>query len=306
MIRQVKPGGIILLGNNIDGETKETLSQKLAGFQEISEIPLLIAADEEGGTVCRVSAYKAFRVSRFRSPRKCVEAGGLEALIEETREKTELLLSLGINVDLAPVCDLAEDKESFMYARAVPGTPQEASEYIAQMVKTMEQGGLGAVLKHFPGYGENGDTHTSVVTDTREKEHFYEADFLPFAAGAAAGDGAVMVSHNIVTAFDADLPASLSPAVLAALREVCGEDVVAMTDDLSMDAVSSRVSLGRAAVLAVCAGEDMILCFDAQTAADALAAAIADGTISRARAEEAVYRVLSWKLRLGLLEYPEE
>ena len=75
----------------------------------------------------------------------------------------------------------------------------------------------------------------------------------------------MMVSHNIVTAFDPDLPASLSPAMLAALREVCGEDVVAMTDDLSMDAVSSRFSLARAAVLAVQAGEDMILCFDAQT-----------------------------------------
>ncbi len=303
MIEQAKPGGLILLGNTIDGETKETLSKKLAEFQEISAIPLLIGADEEGGTVCRVSSHTAFRASRFRSPRKCIADGGADALMAETQEKTELLTSLGINVNLGPVCDLAQDEDSFMYARAVPGTPTEAARYIVQMVTAMQEGGLGTVLKHFPGYGENGDTHTSVVTDVREKDGFYTADFLPFAAGIAAGSGAVMVSHNIVTAFDPDLPASLSPAMLAALREVCGEDVVAMTDDLSMDAVSSRFSLARAAVLAVQAGEDMILCFDAETAADALAAAIADGTIPRERAEEAVYRILSWKLDLGLIEY---
>ncbi|MBQ1505127.1 MAG: beta-hexosaminidase [Oscillospiraceae bacterium] len=306
MIRQVQPGGLILLGNNIDGETKETLSKKLSDFQNASLLPLLIAADEEGGTVCRISAHPEFRASRFRSPRKLLASGGIEALREETREKTGLLTSLGINVNLAPVCDLAQDEDSFMYSRAVPGTPQEAAGYIAEMVEIMESGGLGTVLKHFPGYGENGDTHTAVTTDTREKDSFYAADFLPFVSGAEKGSGAVMVSHNVVTAFDDTLPASLSPAVLSALREVCGEDVVAMTDDLQMDAVGTRYSLSRAAVLAIAAGEDMILCFDAQTAADALRSAIADGTIPRTRAEEAVYRILSWKLKLGLLELPTE
>ena len=159
MIRQVQPGGLILLGNNIDGETKETLSKKLSDFQNASLLPLLIAADEEGGTVCRISTHPEFRASRFRSPRKLLASGGIEALREETQEKTGLLTSLGINVNLAPVCDLAQDEDSFMYSRAVPGTPQEAAGYIAEMVEIMESGGLGTVLKHFPGYGENGDTH---------------------------------------------------------------------------------------------------------------------------------------------------
>ena len=301
LISAIEPAGLILFGKNIDGKTTQTLSQELAEYQENSKLPLLIAADEEGGTVARISAYTAFRESRFRSPRQILAEDGVEGLVAEMKEKAQLLLSLGIHVNLAPVCDLAQQEGSFMYERALPGSLEEVCGYIEKMVSAMQGEGLGTVLKHFPGYGENGDTHTASVSDTRAQETFFNADFLPFQAGVAAGSRGVLVCHNIVTAFDDQLPASLSKTVLDVLRLNLGQDLVAMTDDLQMDAISGHWTLADAAVLAVEAGEDLVLCSDGATAAGALAQAIADGRISRARAEESVRRVLLWKIALGLL-----
>lgn len=301
LVSAVEPAGLILFGKNIDGKTPETLSQELAQYQENSKLPLLIAADEEGGTVARISADLAFRESRFRSPRRILAEDGAAGLIAEMKEKAQLLLSLGVNVNLAPVCDLAQQEGSFMYDRALPGTLEEVCGYIGQMVSAMQEEGLGTVLKHFPGYGENGDTHTASITDTRQQDVFFSADFLPFQAGVAAGSRGVLVSHNIVTAFDAQLPASLSKTVVDVLRLNLGQDLVAMTDDLQMDAVSGQWTLAQAAVMAAEAGMDLILCSDGATAAAALTEAITDGRIPRGQAEESVRRVLLWKIDLGLL-----
>lgn len=306
MIDTVQPGGIILFSNNIDGQTPQTLSEELAGYQDILQIPMLVAVDEEGGSVARISRSTAFRAERFSSPRKLLKNGGVDALTAEMTEKAQLLTSLGINVNLAPVCDLATNEAAFMYSRALPGTVDEVCGYIEKMVAAMEANGLGTVLKHFPGYGDCGDTHTDVIIDDRPQETFYAADFLPFQAGIEAGSRAVLVSHNIVTAFDAELPASLSPEMLRVVREMLGEDVVAITDDLQMSAVSSRWTLAEAVVMAIDAGEDLVICFDGYTAADALTQAITDGRISRERAEESVRRILLWKIELGLLGVPEE
>lgn len=301
LVSRIEPAGLILFGKNIDAKTPQTLTQELAEIQESAALPLLIAVDEEGGTVARVSANPAFRASRFRSPRQILASDGEAGLIAEMKEKAELLLSLGIQVNLAPVCDLAGQEGSFMYDRALPGTVEEVCASIETMVSTMEGAGLGTVLKHFPGYGENGDTHTASVSDTRAQETFFNADFLPFQAGVAAGSHGVLVSHNIVSAFDDQLPASLSKTVLDVLRLKLGQDLVAMTDDLQMEAISGQWTLAEAAVLAVEAGEDLVLCSDGETVAAALVQAMSEGRISRARAEESVRRVLLWKIDLGLL-----
>ncbi len=301
LISAIEPAGLILFGKNIDGKTPQTLSQELAAYQETVKIPLLIATDEEGGTVVRVSANSAFRESRFRAPRQILAEEGVDGLIAEMQEKAQLLTSLGINVNLAPVCDLAQQEDSFMYARALPGSVEEVCSYVEEMVSAMQGEGLGTVLKHFPGYGENGDTHTGSVSDTRPEETFFNTDFLPFQAGIAAGSGSVLVSHNIVTAFDGQMPASLSKTVLDVLRLNLGQDIVAMTDDLQMEAISGQWTLAEAAMLAIEAGEDLVVCSDGATAASALIEALADGRISRERAEESVRRILLWKIKLGLL-----
>ena len=155
-------------------------------------------------------------------------------------------------------------------------------------------------MKHFPGYGSNVDTHTGIATDTRPYTSFETADFLPFQAGIAAGAGGVLVSHNIVTCMDETLPASLSPAVHRVLRDTLGFNGVIMTDDLMMEAIKQYTGAQKAAVLAVRAGNDMVLATDFDVQIPAVLAAVEEGTIPMAQIDASVTRILLWKARLGL------
>ena len=165
----------------------------------------------------------------------------------------------------------------------------------------MDRAGIGSVLKHFPGYGSNENTHTGISVDTRPYETFEETDFLPFAAVIAAGAPAVLVSHNIVQCMDADLPASLSPAVHRVLRDELGFAGVILTDDLAMDALKEYAPDGHAAVLALQAGNDMVVTTDYWTEIPAVLAAVENGTLSEETIDAAAARVLRWKFHLGLL-----
>ena len=171
------------------------------------------------------------------------------------------------------------------------------------IVTAMSDCGIGSVLKHFPGYGNNVDTHTGIAVDTRSLETFRQSDFLPFAAGIEAGAGttAVLVSHNIMAAVDPNLPSSLSPAVHDLLREELGFTGVAMTDDLAMDAVAAYAQDGAVAVMALEAGNDLIITTDYRTQIPKVLEAVENGTLSMDTIDTACRRVLTWKQALGLL-----
>jgi beta-N-acetylhexosaminidase len=156
------------------------------------------------------------------------------------------------------------------------------------------------MLKLFPGYGNNRDTHVGTVVDKRPLETFQERDFLPFEAGAKAGVGAVMVSHNIVECFDAEFPASLTPLTIQALRGL-GFDGVVATDGLDMKAVKEDFSTERAVVMAVQAGNDMMLMSKYATGIKGILEAVKDGRILESRIDESVRRILKWKQALGLI-----
>ena len=151
------------------------------------------------------------------------------------------------------------------------------------------------VLKHFPGYGNNVDTHTGIAVDDRPMETFENSDLLPFKAGIEAGAPFVLVSHNIVNCMDPELPASLSPAVHKILREECGFDGIAITDDLAMDAVKAYAKDGAVAVLALQAGNDMVVTTDYRTQIPAVIAAVQEGTLDESVIDDACLRVLRCK-----------
>lgn len=295
-------GGYILFGRDFKGQTPDSLRQTLASYQEAAKIPLLIAVDEEGGTVCRVSSNAAFRKKRFPSPRSLYELGGIELAVGTEGEKCQLLSDLGINVNMAPVCDVTTDPNAFMYRRSLGQNPKIISDYIQQTVIAMDAYKIGSVLKHFPGYGNNDDTHVGIAIDTRELTELENGDLLPFQAGIDAGCGAVLVSHTIVNSLDMQFPASLSPAVHQYLREEMGFDGVIVTDDLIMEAITDLYGTGEAAVLAVLAGNDLLCSSDYQTQYSAVLDAVNSGRISEETLREAVLRVLRWKDALGLLE----
>lgn len=300
-IEEENPGGYILFQKDFENKTKESMLEELTECQNASKIPLLLGVDEEGGTVVRVSSITAFRTTKFKSPQKLYQEGGYEAIIEDSKEKSELLLNIGININFAPVADVSTSSSNFIYDRSFGKDASETSTYVSTVVETMNTSNIISCLKHFPGYGNNGDTHTNIVVDERDYETFETSDFLPFIAGIQSNAPTIMVSHNVVTSMDDDYPASLSKNVHDILREELGFSGVIITDDLDMEAVSDYVKDGSAAVLAVQAGNDMIISSNFVKEKQEVIVAVNDGTIFTEIIDIAVRRILAMKYAYAII-----
>ena len=300
-IQQYHLGGLVLFGEDFENQSMESMRQTIAAYQAVAEKPLLIAVDEEGGDVTRVSRFSAFRERRFSSLRTRYDLGGLEAALAEEDEKCRLLSDLGINVNLGPVCDITTDPAAFMYTRSLGQDAQTTADVTAAIVNLMKDYRVGSVLKHFPGYGNNADTHTGIAVDSRPLSDFESQDFLPFSAGIQAGCGGILVGHILVEALDPELPASLSPAVHRYLREELGFSGVIMTDDLVMQAITDQFGAGEAAVMAVLSGNDLLCSTEYAVQYEAVLQAVLDGRIDIDVLNSAVRNVLEWKISLGLL-----
>lgn len=294
-------GGLVLFGSDFENQKPDSMRQTIADYQAAAEKPLLIAVDEEGGDVTRISQFPAFRDRRFFSLRKRYDQGGLEGVLAEEEEKCRLLLDLGINVNLGPVCDVTTEPGAFMYSRSLGQDAQTTAEVTASTVNLMNAFSIGSVLKHFPGYGNNADTHTGIAVDTRALSELEERDLVPFTAGIQAGCGAVMVGHIVSEALDSELPASLSPDVHRYLREELGFSGVIMTDDLVMQAITDQYGAGEAAVMAVLAGNDLLCSTEYAVQYQAVLQAVLGGRIDIDVLNSAVRNVLEWKISLGLL-----
>lgn len=295
-------GGYILFSEDFAGQSPQSISQTIAEYQSASQVPMLIAVDEEGGTVCRVSSNNAFRSSPFPSPRNAFENGGMEAALGMEAEKAYLLSSLGINVNMAPVCDISTTPGAFMYRRSLGLDPHTVGEFAIEATQLMNAFGVGAVWKHFPGYGDNADTHTGIATDRRSLEQLESRDLIPFSMGAMDNCEAILVSHTIVTAMDEKYPATLSPSVHDYLRNTLGFDGVIVTDDLRMEAITKVYDTEEAAVLAVLAGNDLLCSTDAPRQYQAVLEAVQSGRIPEDTLNQAVERILRWKQNLGMIE----
>ena len=304
VIEQIKnetPGGYILFGKDFDNETKESILEELTEEQEASKIGLIFGVDEEGGTVVRVSSHKAFRNSKFKSPQEIWKQGQLPAILEDSKEKSELLKSIGLNMNLAPVVDVPAKSSSFIYDRSYGRGAEKTATYTSELIKTMNEDNMISVMKHFPGYGDNEDTHTGIAVDERPYSTFETTDFLPFKSGIEAGGPCILVSHNIVKSMDENKPASLSENVHKILREDLNFSGIAMTDDLAMDAVKSYVENGEAAVQAVLAGNDMIISSDFVPQKQEILKAIQEKKINEDMINKAVRRIISMKIAYGII-----
>lgn len=301
-IRKYQPGGLVLFAVDFENRTYEQCARRMEALQAAAFIPMLVSADEEGGTVCRVSRQPQLRKEKFPAPRELYAAGGWDALAQDCREKCALLRRVGVNVNLAPVCDLSDDPSHFIYPRSISGDAETGCQFAFQQVSISQSCGVGTVLKHFPGYGGNADTHVGFSRDSRALAQLQGCDMRPFASGVKAGCGAIMMSHNIIEAVDDTRPASLSLPMHALLRQELGFDGVIVTDDLRMDAVSGFWKPEEAAVQAVLCGNDMLCVSDWEVQLPAVLKAAESGALPEKRLREACLRVLRWKEQLGLLE----
>lgn len=294
-------GGYILFARDFESETPDSVMQTIQSYQSASEIPMLIAVDEEGGSVTRVSRYPAFRDKPFNSPRYLYSIGGLSLISETETEKCNLLHSLGINVNVAPVCDITTNPNAFMYARSLGQNPETTGEFVKSVVSVMQDNRIGGILKHFPGYGNNTDTHIAIAVDDRSLSELESNDLIPFQSGIKAGCDAIMVSHVYINALDRNTPATLSPAVHQYMRDNMNFEGVIVTDDLVMQAITDVYGAGESAVLAILAGNDLLCSTEYQIQYEAVLNAVKAGRISEEIINASVMRILLWKTNLGLI-----
>ena len=272
-------GGFVLFAKDFQNHTKVTIKKEIDAKQGISKIPLALAVDEEGGYVTRVSRFPAFRSERFKSNRVLFETGGYELVESSEKEKAELLLSLGLNLNLAPVADVSTDSNDYINIRTFGRDASETSTFISNIVTYNNKYGISSCLKHFPGYGNNVDTHNGIAIDNRSYENFVNNDFLPFKSGIEAGVPTILVSHNIVNSMDSNYPASLSKK-----------------------AVAKFVDGNTAATLAINAGNDMIITSSFETMYNEVLNNVKSGIIKEETIDKAVKRILAWKYAYKIIK----
>ncbi len=301
MMSSYEFAGYTLYAVDFDGRDKASAKDFISSIKNAAEITPFIAVDEEGGNVVRVSKFTAFRDTPFDSIQNVYRNGGMDGIISDTKEKAELLTSLGINMNLAPVADIANSGD-YIYNRTVGAGADETASVVKQIVNTSGDNGLMSCIKHFPGYGSNVDTHTGIAYDSRSMDIFRSNDFVPFKAGISGRyTPAVLVNHNVIECMDSSLPASLSPNVHKILREEIGFDGVIITDDLGMDGIKAYSGNLSPYVLGILSGNDLLCVSEPVTAYNDLVSAMNSGTLSEDVVDEHVKRVLQMKKEYGLI-----
>ena len=289
-------GGVILFAENLDtAEQTETLTAEL---QKAADLPLFISVDEEGGLVSRLGKSN---IAHETFP----PAAELTDVAYAGRTMGEELAELGINVDFAPVADVNTNPENpIIGTRAFSADAETAAGRVAEFISAMQETGVSACAKHFPGHGDTEtDSHLGETYVTHDMERLRSVEFLPFARAIEAETDFIMAGHiKTPNATTDGLPASLSGEMLGILREELGYDGIIITDAMNMGAITDAYGSGESAVMAVQAGVDIVLMpADLAEAAEALTEAIETGRISEERVNEALWHILSLKYEKGMI-----
>lgn len=292
-------GGFILMGSSIP-RSEDELRALTAALTVDSARPPLIAVDQEGGDVSRLSWDRFASSVTLKNDDPAQTAAAFAA-------RAALVQRGGIGVNFGIVADVTPDPSMFIYRRALGTTPDASS---ARVSAAVEGEGVEALstLKHFPGHGAApGDSHSGIPATTMSKDEWATTDALPFRVGIDAGAQLLMFGHLAYTAVDA-APASMSAEWHRVAREELGFTGVAITDDMGMLEASGDPSYrdpAANAVAALAAGNDMVLSVmftDAQSApriVDGIAAAVETGTLPVTRLDEAATRVMTLRLQLA-------
>ena len=304
----ITPGGYVLFGNAFEYD-KNFIKDNIKKIQKESikktGLPLGLSVDEEGGIVNRIS--KRFRYEPFPSPQEVYNKSGINGILEIEQEKRNLLRKFYMNINLAPVADLSLNSKDPMYKRTIARNASESSEYIAKDVEGYVNDTFTCCLKHFPGYGNNSDTHTDKAIDPRSYATFLNEDFLPFEAGITSKAPMILISHNTVVCKDDKYPASLSITWHKILREDLNFSGLIVTDDFTMKAIKNFYTLETAAILGVKAGNDIIITGYYEEQYKAVLKAVQNKEISEDLINTAVRRIIAWKLKyLSISDFDDE
>lgn len=295
-------GGIVLFGRNI--ENIEQLAKLNNDLQRMSVdnngLPLFIAIDQEGGEVDRLKGH----ITSFPAP---PDLGKIEPDLVKTAAAgvAKELKAVGINVNLAPVIDLAF-ASGIMKNRSFGSEPDQVSEKGIAVVNGHRSGGVISCVKHFPGLGRAmNDPHLAPVNIEFDLAEALEFDLYPFSQSIQNHVEMIMVSHAVYPALDKENPATMSPTIQQTLlRKTLGYRGLILTDDLEMGAVTTTDTIGNSAVKAIKAGADIVLICHTpakqKEAYDAIVAAVNKGEISTERLRSCVERVVALKYAYNL------
>ena len=293
-------GGIILFAHNIqDPDQLDTLVNHLKAF---NGEPLLYI-DEEGGRVARIGNNERFQVKRYTSMAAVGRTGDPQNAFECGNTIGTYLKRYGLDVDLAPVADVNTNPQNPVIGpRAFSSDPQVAGKMVVQYLKGLEKAGITGCVKHFPGHGDTkADTHFGYAQTNKTWEEMLACEMIPFRAAIAAGVPMVMTSHIGAPAVTgSNVPATVSPLLVTdKLRKELGFKGIIITDGMAMGAITRQYTPEEATLLSLEAGADIVLGpKDFIKAFDAVVEAVKDSTLTEARIDESVRRVLRLKAQI--------
>ncbi len=298
-LREHQIGGVILFADNCP--THEIARENIRVIQEqYNETIPFIAIDQEGGRVCRLKGAPA----EFASAEEYASRLGLDAFRQDYSRSAMYMESLGININLAPVCDLFIDpKNSCMSGRCYGFDPQKAAQFVKASVEISHHSGLLSCCKHFPGLGDAAiDPHVGASKASYTQELFLQREQIPFLAGIDAGADMVMTTHLQVKSFDTTIVTGSRKIVTNLLREQMGFDGVIITDDLTMGGAAPLGDIGQRSIAALNAGHDILLFgqdFEsAKQAYEAVTEAVKNGVLPMQRIDSALRAISGLKSTL--------
>ncbi|NLZ94164.1 MAG: beta-N-acetylhexosaminidase [Firmicutes bacterium] len=299
-------GGVILYKKNITNSTQLLdLLNSLKEANAANTIPLFLAVDEEGGRISRLpdelkNLPNNQTVGEVNNPTFAYEIG--QVLAAE-------LKAYGFNLNFAPVLDINSNPLNPVIGdRSYGSMPDTVSRLGLQSIKGMQEGGLIAVAKHFPGHGDTEvDSHVRLPVLNFDLSRLDEFELVPFKTAIAGHVDAIMIAHILLPKIDPQYPASLSKKIITdLLKERLNFTGLVVTDDLTMGAIVENYSLEDAAVQALKAGSDLLLvCHDVQgqfKVLEAIKQAVVSGAISEAQIDKSVFKILKLKQKYNLNE----
>ncbi len=291
-------GGFIFYEKDFKDKSKDEVIKMISDLQNSSKIPLLTAIDEEGGSVSRISSNKNLVATPFLSSQELYNLGGFQAIYDDVINKSQILKELGLNLNLAPVVDVSQNVNDYIYKRSFGQNTELTSIYSKTVIEASKKTDVSYTLKHFPGYGNNLDTHKSSSIDSKSYEDIEQIDLPPFIEGIKAGAEAVMNSHNIVQSIDANNPASLSLKIHQILRNDLNFTGIIIADDLDMGALKD---IENVEIKALMAGNNILITSNYEKSFKAIKDALNNNLIDKDIIYQSAFKILAWKYYKGLI-----
>lgn len=248
-------GGVILFTKNY--ESPAQLAELVNSIQVLrKEYPLFIATDHEGGRVVRFKT----QFTQFPPMLEIAKLDSPKLIFEVAEIMSEELLACGVNLNLAPVCDIWNNEQNKVIWDRAFGTDHETvSKFISSMIRGFQTSGLLSCAKHFPGHGNTTkDSHVDLPIVKKPLEQIRAEELQPFIKAVKARVDMVMMAHIIVEDIDPNLPCSLSPKAHDILRNELKFKGLILSDDMQMKAITDHRGTGEAAMMAIKAGSDLV------------------------------------------------